>query len=90
MPAADLAGVMPLPLTGERRTAFEAYVADAINRFGVPGASVAVVQNGELVYAQGFGVREPWLIQPVTPDTLMMIGSNTKSMSQHHGGNGGR
>src|SRR5215217_2137093 len=81
MPAADLAGVMPLPITGERRTAFEAYVADAINRFGVPGASVAVVQNGELVYAQGFGVRELGGTQPVTPDTLMMIGSNTKSMT---------
>ena len=81
MPAADLAGVMPLPITGELRTAFEAYVADAINRFGVPGASVAVVQNGELVYAQGFGVRELGGTQPVTPDTLMMIGSNTKSMT---------
>ena len=80
-PAADLAGVTPLPLTGERRTAFEAYVADALNRLGVPGASVAVVQNGEVVYAQGFGVREPGGTDPVTPDTLMMIGSVTKSMT---------
>jgi CubicO group peptidase (beta-lactamase class C family) len=80
-PVADLAGVSPLPLTGERRAAFEAYAADAINRLGVAGASVAVVQGGEVVYAQGFGVRALGGTDPVTPDTLMMIGSVTKSMT---------
>jgi CubicO group peptidase (beta-lactamase class C family) len=80
-PTADLIGVAPLPLTGERRATFEAYVADAINRFGVPGASVAVVQAGEVDYAQGFGVRALGGTNSVTPDTLMMIGSVTKSMT---------
>src|SRR5215210_4784475 len=78
---ANLADTAPMPLTGERRATFEAYVADAIKRLGVPGASVAVVQNGEMVYAQGFGVRELGGTDPVTPDTLMMIGSVTKSMT---------
>jgi CubicO group peptidase (beta-lactamase class C family) len=77
----DLSGVAPLPLTGERRTTFEAYVADVIDRFGVPGASVAVVQAGEVVYAQGFGVKALGGTDPVTADTLMMIGSVTKSMT---------
>lgn len=77
----DLTGVAPLPLTGERRAAFEAYIADALWRFGVPGASVAVVQNGEVVYLNGFGVAELGGTRPVTPDTMMMIGSITKSMT---------
>jgi CubicO group peptidase (beta-lactamase class C family) len=77
----DLRGVSPLSLTGERAAAFEAYVADALDRYGVPGASVAVVQNGEVVYLRGFGVREHGSTQPVTPDTMMMIGSVTKSMT---------
>jgi CubicO group peptidase (beta-lactamase class C family) len=77
----DLAGVAPLPLTGERRAAFEAYVVDALHRLGVPGASVAVVQDGAVVYAQGFGVTEVGGIEPVTPETLFMIGSVTKSMT---------
>jgi len=68
-------------LTGARRAAFEAYAAEAINRLGVAGASVAVVQGGEVVYAQGFGVRALGGTDPVTPDTLMMIGSVTKSMT---------
>ena len=80
-PPADLTGVVPLPLTGERRAAFEAYVAAAMERQGVPGASVAVVQGGEVVYAQGFGVKELGGTAPVTADTLLMIGSVTKSMT---------
>ncbi|MFN8591145.1 MAG: serine hydrolase domain-containing protein [Thermomicrobiales bacterium] len=83
-PAAEpvnLAGVAPLPLTGERRAAFESYIADAMQRFAVPGAAVAVVQNGAVVYAQGFGVTRSGGSEPVTADTLFMIGSVTKSMT---------
>jgi CubicO group peptidase (beta-lactamase class C family) len=76
-----LTGTMPLPLTGKRRTAFEAYVADALYRFGVPGAAIVVVQNGDVVYLNGFGVKEIGSTRPVTPDTMMMIGSITKSMT---------
>jgi CubicO group peptidase (beta-lactamase class C family) len=77
----DLSGIAPLPLTGARRAAFEAYIADALHRLGVPGASVAVVQDGDVVYLQGFGVTELGGADPVTPDTLFMIGSVTKSMT---------
>lgn len=78
---ADLTGRAPLPLTGERRAAFEAYVAEALVRFDVPGAAVAVVQNGEVVYLNGFGVRAAGGTEPVTPDTTMMIGSITKPLT---------
>jgi CubicO group peptidase (beta-lactamase class C family) len=77
----DLRGVAPLPLTGEPRAEFERYVVATLNQLEVPGASVAVVQGGDIVYAQGFGVRERGGTDPVTPDTLMMIGSVTKSMT---------
>jgi CubicO group peptidase (beta-lactamase class C family) len=68
-------------LTGERRAQFEAYIADALVRFGIPGASVAVVQNGNVVYLNGFGVREAGSTLDVDPDTMFMIGSVTKSMT---------
>ena len=79
--SADLGGVTPLPLTGERQAAFAAYIADMLAMTNVPGAAVAVVQNGEVVYQQGFGVRELGGSDPVTPDTLMMVGSITKAMT---------
>jgi CubicO group peptidase (beta-lactamase class C family) len=79
--SADLTGATPLPLTGERRAEFEAYVAEALVRFDVPGAAVAVVQDGEVVYLNGFGVRAAGGTEPVTPDTMMMIGSITKPLT---------
>ncbi len=47
----------------------------------VPGLALAAVQDGEIVYARGFGVASVETGQPVTPDTLFRIGSITKSMT---------
>lgn len=77
----DLSGTAPQPLTGERLATFEAYVAAKLAEIGVPGAAVAVVQGGEVVFLQGFGVREQGLPAPVNADTLIRIGSVTKSFS---------
>jgi CubicO group peptidase (beta-lactamase class C family) len=77
----DLTGVAPLPLTGERLATFEAYVAAKLAELHVPGAAVAVVQGGEVTFLQGFGVRELGQPAPVTGDTILRIGSVTKSFS---------
>jgi CubicO group peptidase (beta-lactamase class C family) len=77
----DLRGVAPLSLTGARRAAFEAYLADALNRFGVPGVSVAVVQSGEVAYLQGLGVKQAGRSAPVNADTLFAIASTTKALT---------
>jgi CubicO group peptidase (beta-lactamase class C family) len=79
--SADLIGVVPLRLADDRRAAFEGYLSEAITRFGVPGAAVAVIQDGEGTYLRGFGVKELGGTQTVTPDTLFMIGSITKPMT---------
>ena len=77
----DLMGVVPLRLADDHRAVFEGYLSKATTRFGVPGAAVAVIQGGEVTYLRGFGVKELGGTQPVTPDTLFMIGSITKSMT---------
>lgn len=77
----DLTGVTPLPLTGSRLATFEAYVAAKLAEMGVPGAAVAVIQDGAVVFLQGFGVREFDRPEPATADTLFRIGSVTKSFS---------
>jgi CubicO group peptidase (beta-lactamase class C family) len=77
----DLTGVTPLPLTGERLASFEAYITTALAELAVPGTAVAVIQGGETAFLQGFGVRELGRPDPVTPDTLLRIGSVTKSFS---------
>jgi CubicO group peptidase (beta-lactamase class C family) len=77
----DLTGVTPRPLTGDRLADFEAYVASGLVETTIPGAAVAVVQDGEVVLLKGFGVRELGQPAPVTADTLLRIGSVTKSFS---------
>jgi CubicO group peptidase (beta-lactamase class C family) len=45
----------------------------------MPGFSIAVVDDGETIYAEGFGLRDTEKDLPATPDTLYGIGSITKS-----------
>jgi CubicO group peptidase (beta-lactamase class C family) len=80
-PQADLAGVPPSSLTNDQKAKFETYIENTQTKLGVPGASVAIVQGGDIVYLQGFGVRKVGGTEKVSPDTLMMIGSDTKSMT---------
>jgi CubicO group peptidase (beta-lactamase class C family) len=77
----ELAGVPALPFDEAMRAEFESYIQRKLDEFGVPGAAVAVVQDGEIVYAQGFGVRALDGDEPVTAETQMMIGSTGKTMT---------
>jgi CubicO group peptidase (beta-lactamase class C family) len=70
-----------LPFSGALVDEFETYVADLQQRLGVPGAAVAIVVDGEVVYADGYGVTDLESGDAIGPDTYMMIGSTTKSMT---------
>jgi CubicO group peptidase (beta-lactamase class C family) len=48
---------------------------------GVPGVSLGIVQDGKVVFADGFGVRELGKKERPDADTLFMIASNTKAMT---------
>ncbi len=47
----------------------------------IPGASVAVLEGGELTFAQGFGSKHPHVYDPVQDSTLFRIGSVTKVLT---------
>ena len=47
----------------------------------VPGMAVAIVDDGELIYAAGFGVTDLDEKTPVTPETVFAIGSTTKAFT---------
>jgi len=56
------------------------FVETSMKLTGVPGVSVGIYQDGNVVFADGFGVRE--LSKPVKVDaqTRYMIASNTKAL----------
>jgi CubicO group peptidase (beta-lactamase class C family) len=59
----------------------DADVARAMNSFDVPGLSVAIVKDGKLILAKGYGVRKLGDPAPVDEKTLFGIGSNTKAFT---------
>src|SRR5262245_17113201 len=56
-------------------------VEKSLKEFGVPGASVVVVRDGEVIYLKGFGVREKDKPEKVTPDTVFPIASCSKAFT---------
>jgi len=83
--AAVIPRLMDADETPRSLDAYTAAVAERVpailDRDGVPGASVAVVADGELVWAEGFGVRDRGTGEPVVADTVFQGGSNSKSLT---------
>lgn len=57
---------------------FAASVAEVRKTWNMPGVAVAVVQDGQVTYAEGFGVREVERRERVDADTIFGIASVTK------------
>ncbi len=69
------------PLLPTQLQDFDAYMADALKTFEVPGIAVAIVKNGKVVMERGFGVRELGKPARVDAHTLFAIASNTKAFT---------
>jgi CubicO group peptidase (beta-lactamase class C family) len=59
----------------------DSYIQEQLELWKVPGVSVAVVKDQEVVYAKGFGVRNLEEGGDVDADTLFGIGSCTKAFT---------
>ena len=58
--------------------AIDSYVADQVREQGYAGLSLAIVRDGKLVLAKGYGKRLVEQGAPVETDTPFAIGSVTK------------
>ncbi|MBA3242169.1 MAG: beta-lactamase family protein [Acidobacteria bacterium] len=65
----------PKPVNFEE---LEKIVLDELRETKTPGAAVAVLSGGRVVFAKGFGAGNIETGAPVTPDTLFRLGSTTK------------
>ena len=64
------------PLAG-----LDTYIKKGMADWRIPGLAAAVVKNGQVVFAHGYGVRELGKDAPVDTHTLFAIGSTTKAMT---------
>jgi CubicO group peptidase (beta-lactamase class C family) len=85
-----LAVALVLPASAARAAAqkpndparqLDAYTAQAVKDWGAVGLAIAVVKDGQLVFAKGYGVRELGKPEAVDTSTLFAIGSTTKAMT---------
>jgi CubicO group peptidase (beta-lactamase class C family) len=85
--ALGLISAVPVTRAAEMRPetppppSLDQYVARAMQAFGEPGLSLAIVQDGRTVVARGYGVRSIATRAPVTADTAFPIGSETKAFT---------
>jgi CubicO group peptidase (beta-lactamase class C family) len=70
-----LSGQQSLPSNLDR------YVADVMRAFEVPGVGLAIVKDGQVLLAKGYGVRQLGDPTPVDGKTLFGIASNTKAFT---------
>jgi serine beta-lactamase-like protein LACTB len=68
-------------LAPEKRTQIEAAISKFMASTHVPGLSVAVVENGEYEWAQGFGFADLENNAPASEHTLYRLGSISKPLT---------
>ena len=74
----SFAGRKAMPFNAERIAQMKEFVETSIRKLGIPGASIALVDGGKVVFEGGFGVKELGRPEKVDENTLFMAASNTK------------
>jgi CubicO group peptidase (beta-lactamase class C family) len=77
----SFAGKTAHKLDAARLALLEEFIENGRQRLDVPGIGIGLVQDGKVVFAGGFGVREIGKPAKVSGDTRFMIASNTKAMT---------
>ena len=74
-------GLIPLTAEGEIEEAEPKNLADRMEHYGVPGVSIAVINDFEIEWAKGYGTLVEGGAEPVSDDTLFHAGSVAKPVS---------
>ena len=69
------------PAISHGRAALDQFVTREMAARHIPGLSIAVVQNGRLVMAQGYGTANVELASPATPKTVYCLASLSKQFT---------
>ena len=56
-------------------------VENTLKNFDVPGISVAIVKDGKIIHAKGYGVKSILTNEKVDANTLFGIASNSKAFT---------
>jgi CubicO group peptidase (beta-lactamase class C family) len=65
----------------EKLNGFDELVVSAMKEWKVPGLALSIVKDGEMVYSNGYGYRDPDKGLKMDADTLYRIASNSKAFA---------
>src|SRR5262245_66246288 len=77
-------GQQEIPITGAAVPGMASYdqiISDLMRKYNFPGGAVAVLRDGKLIYARGFGYADVENKTPVQPDALFRIASMSKQIT---------
>ena len=77
----SFAGKKANVLDAARLATLGAFIEESRRAAEIPGVAVAIVQDGKVVLAKGFGVKELGKSDPVTSKSLFLIASMSKSLA---------
>ncbi len=60
------------------KDSLESYIKQGMKDWDIPGLSIVIVKDGQVVHMKGYGVKDIQTNAPVDENTLFMIASNTK------------
>lgn len=65
----------------QHKNAVDTLLEQAMIDFSIPGMSVVVIDDGEIVYSRGLGYRDLDPFKPATPNTVYRIASVSKAVA---------
>ena len=77
----SFAGLKANKINEDRLAELTGFIESALKITGIPGVGLGIIQDGEVVFADGMGVRELGKPEQVDAETLFMVASNTKAMT---------
>lgn len=77
----SLAGKKAGTLNQARIAELGRFIEQGQKDLGVPGVTLGLVQDGKVIFADGFGVKELGGAAKLDGDTLFMVASNTKALT---------
>jgi N-acyl-D-amino-acid deacylase len=83
-PSVTPAAPQEIPITGTAVPGMGSYdqiIPDLMRKYSIPGGAVAVLRDGKLLYARGFGHADVENKTPVQPDALFRIASVSKPIT---------
>ncbi|MCU4753548.1 beta-lactamase family protein [Halobacteria archaeon AArc-curdl1] len=78
----QFAGTRNVTGSGESTSAYlDQRVPDLLDRYGVPGASIALIEDGEVMWSGAYGTADLAEERPTNENTLFRVQSITKSVT---------